>query len=183
MKITPSEAILVPLPLKELSILSGLSAVLIAATQIAVPNGWHLLGAYGYWLVRIALEAALFVGGLQVAVQIAGVQRHRFALVLATCLTTLVPFVLATTAMDIILGLPELERLPMVGVPFEGPQNAHPVGDRLVIFVYELCFLLDNHLALCLLITAPWILRQGAETEASAAKASSEKPQGAGLEG
>ncbi|WP_213216362.1 LytTR family DNA-binding domain-containing protein [Roseibium polysiphoniae] len=176
---------MVPLPLKELSILSGLSAVLIAATQIAVPDGWHLLGAYGYWLVRIALEAALFIGSLQIAVQIAGVQRHRFVLVLATSLATLAPFVLATTAMDIILGLPELERLPMVGVPFEGEGNAHPVGDRLVVFVYELGFLLDNHLALCLLITAPWILRQGAETEDSAAEASSEgreetRPHGSG---
>ncbi|WP_153771956.1 LytTR family DNA-binding domain-containing protein [Labrenzia sp. CE80] len=165
---------MVPLPLKELSILSGLSAVLIAATQIAVPDGWHLLGAYGYWLVRIALEAALFVGGLQIAAQIAGVQRRRFVLVLATSLATLAPFVLAITAMDIILGLPELERLPMVGVPFEGEGNAHPVGDRLVVFVYELGYLLDNHLALCLLITAPWILRQKTRSEDSAAEAPAE---------
>lgn len=120
------------------------SALLIAATESSSVQGGGMIGAYIYWVVRILIEALLFFAMREV------VERHllpnRSALVTsaASFLISLVPFVLAITAFDLVLGNPEL-----------GLENtANGDGRRVTEFLLELFYLSDNHLALCLLLSA-----------------------------
>jgi hypothetical protein len=75
--------------------------------------------------------------------------------VLAACVS-LVPFALSVTALDLILGLPELEGMVALGgTATEALQLSQPERSRVTSFLLEMVYLSDNHLALCLLLSAP----------------------------
>lgn len=58
---------------------------------------------------------------------------------------SLIPFTLSVTAFDLIIGLPELG--------LNGDTNS--AGSTATAFGYELIYLLDNHVVLCLMILLP----------------------------
>lgn len=129
-------------------IIAILAAMLLASSNLSQPSNASVLGGYAYWVVRIAIESAFFIlvrdaiernlAGTQPGWKIAG----------TAILVSLVPFVLAITALDIVLGYPEL-----------GAENpAAEPSFKLKEFGMELIFLLDNHVALCILLTIPRLL-------------------------
>ncbi|CAN0604853.1 unnamed protein product, partial [Ectocarpus sp. 12 AP-2014] len=139
------------------------------------PNGTTaLFSLYTYWVVRLFIEALLFIALRQV------IERYlpapsSFALVTGLAiLISLPPFALAITAFDIILGYPEL-----------GLESgaATPVS-KLMEFGLELLYLSDNHLVLCLLLSLPRIIMnrtapqpvQATEEAVSAPKVAQEVP-------
>lgn len=125
-----------------------LAALLIAASNVGQPNNVSLLGGYAYWVVRIAIESALFILVRDAIERNLGGAQPRWRIAGAATLISLVPFVLAITALDIVLGYPEL-----------GAENAAAAtSSKLNEFGLELIFLLDNHIVLCLLLTIPRLL-------------------------
>ncbi len=125
------------------------SAMLIAATESSSVQGGDVLGAYAYWIIRILTEALLFFA-LREVVERYLLPKHS-ALVTSTVafFLSLVPFVLTITAFDLVLGHPEL-----------GLGNGENAGHgRIAEFGLELVYLSDNHLALCLLLSASRLLK------------------------
>ncbi|WP_417686955.1 LytTR family DNA-binding domain-containing protein [Roseibium sp.] len=158
------------LPLKPMVLLAGLAAALIAATQTPIPPGWSVAAVYAYWFVRIAIEAAVIIAGLHLIASSAAHPWKRALAALGVALATLVPFVLAVTAMDIILGLPELEQLEISstqgGLDVALAPDPSAVGDRLTVFLFELFYLLDNHLVLTCIVAVPWIMQAAPQASA-----------------
>lgn len=120
------------------------SAMLIAATESSSVKGGEVVGVYAYWIIRILTEALLFFA-LREIVERYLLPKHSALMVGAVAFVfSLVPFVLIITAYDLILGYPEL-----------GLGNDTMVeGDRFTEFALELFYLSDNHLSLCLLLSA-----------------------------
>ncbi len=128
--------------------IAALAAMLIAASTEGRSGQTSLFGLYAYWLIRIFIEALLFVS-IRDAVEI-HLSGHRAPLI-ATAISIVVshlPFVLAITAFDIVLGYPEL------GLETAASMQASKFAE----FAMELVYLFDNHLALCLLLTVPKLL-------------------------
>ena len=126
-------------------VIALLAALLIAASNVGPLSGATLFGGYAYWIVRIGIEGTLFI-----LVRDA-LERTRFDAypdwmrTAAAILISLIPFVLAITALDIILGYPEL-----------GIENAATVpSTKITAFGLELIYLFDNHVFLCLLLSLP----------------------------
>ncbi len=121
------------------------AALLIASSQVTQNIPVSLPGTYLYWIVRIAIEALLFFTARQV------LERYLPATVSFAWMTGLaivvshLLFVLSVTAMDIVLGYPEL------GIGTAGSDTQ----SRIRAFAMELLYLSDNHIALCLLLTLP----------------------------
>lgn len=132
------------------------SAGLLASTQIQRPDNWPLAGLYFYWGVRILLEAGLFVAFLELFARLPGTWgKIRWSVVLAA-LVSLVPFALAVTALDLILGLPELDELVRGGAS-TAQAGSQPSGGQTHIgsFLLEIVYLSDNHFVLCALLSIP----------------------------
>lgn len=132
------------------------SAGLLASTQIQRPDTWPLAGLYLYWGVRILLEAGLFVAFLELFARLPGTWgRVRWSVILAA-LVSLVPFALAVTALDLILGLPELDELVRGGAS-TATAGSVPSGGQTHIgsFLLEIVYLSDNHFVLCALLSIP----------------------------
>lgn len=126
------------------------AACLLAANQQALPEGWPILANYGYWIIRLSIQATLFLAFLQL-VNLFPMRRSRlFSRLCLACLASYLPFVLSVTAMDIVLGFPELGAA--VGVTWVP-------NTRFSAFLLELGYLLDNHLFFCALIATPLLLR------------------------
>lgn len=124
-----------------------LSAGLVAASN---PNdfGAGRVLLYLYWITRLAIEAALFLA-FRSLVEAGGLIGRRPPILTAVAfLLSLVPFVLAVTAFDIVLGFPEL-----------GLGTSRSGGDSFVTeFVLEVGYLTDDHIFLCLLLSLPRLL-------------------------
>ncbi|MCR9136781.1 MAG: LytTR family transcriptional regulator [Alphaproteobacteria bacterium] len=138
------------------SFLTLAAAWLLAATQIQRPEGWSLAGLYGYWTVRIMIEAGLFVAFAELIGRLPGLKPRILLTAFLAAIVSLVPFALSITAMDLILGLPELGG----SVSFDNAQDGASAGQsaadsRVGSFFREILYLSDNHLALCLILTAP----------------------------
>lgn len=135
------------------------AALLLASSQISRPEGWPLAGLYGYWIVRILIEAGLFLAFAELIGRLPVLRTRRMICFALAAVVSLFPFVLSITAMDLILGLPELDG--SIGMlPVEGLASADQTGNTQIgSFFREVFFLSDNHLALCLLLTAPEIFR------------------------
>lgn len=121
------------------------AALLIAASQVAQDSPVSLPGAYLYWIVRITIEALLFFTARQVFEKylprtVSFAWTTGMAIVVSHVL-----FVLSVTAMDIVLGYPEL------GIGTAGSDTQF----RVRAFALELAYLSDNHIALCLLLSLP----------------------------
>lgn len=123
-------------------------AGLLAANEIARPTDWSIPMLYLYWFFRIALEAFLFLAVFLLLTLHPTLSRRTVVMCLAAAGLSYVPFVLTVTALDIVLGLPEL------GWPYE-PDNTP--SDYVSEFALELGYLLDNHLFLCLILSLPLI--------------------------
>jgi hypothetical protein len=134
------------------------AAILVAANS---PNGGGaiaLLGTYCYWLLRIAMQGLMFLSARSILEWNAPKSLSMSAILMLSILLSHLPFVLSVTAMDIILGYPEL------GIG-SAENDATP---RVFEFMLELIFLFDNHVALCLLLSVPrWIHRTSLSTAAS----------------
>ncbi len=137
----------------------ALAAGLVAATN---PDrfGWDRGFLYLYWLSRIAIEGGLFVA-FRSLLETAGRFQQRPELLIALAfLLSLIPFVLATTAFDIILGFPEL-----------GLERALAGGPSVVqAFLLEIVYLADDHLFLCVLLSLPRLLKLVADDKTSEAR-------------
>ncbi|MES0881286.1 LytTR family DNA-binding domain-containing protein [Roseibium sp. SCP14] len=140
----------------QVSFLAIAAALLLASSQVQRPEGWSVAGQYAYWLVRILIEAGLFVAFAELLARLPALaQRKWLAVALAACVS-LVPFALSVTALDLILGLPELEgAVALGGTASEALQVSEQERTRISSFLLELVYLSDNHLALCILLSAP----------------------------
>jgi len=121
------------------------AALLIASGQVTQNIPVSLPGTYVYWIVRIAIEALLFFTARQVLEKyLSGTVSFTWTTGMAIVVSHVL-FVLSVTAMDIILGYPEL------GIGTTGSDTQ----SRVRAFALELLYLSDNHIALCLLLTLP----------------------------
>lgn len=121
------------------------AALLIASSQVAQDSPVALPGTYLYWIVRIAIEALLFFTARQVFEKYLP-KTVSFAWTTGMAIVAShVLFVLSVTAMDIVLGYPEL------GIEAAGGDTQ----SRVRAFALELLYLSDNHIALCLLLSLP----------------------------
>lgn len=127
------------------------AAVLIAASESALAQGIGIVGVYAYWITRILTEAMLFFAFREVVERYLLPRRSVLVTGMVAYGLSLVPFVLAITAFDLVLGYPELGM--QAG---DGGGNG---GGRLIEFGLELIYLSDNHLGLCLLLSIPRLFR------------------------
>jgi hypothetical protein len=130
-----------------LLIVIALSGSLVAATNPA-SFGMERVYLYLYWLVRFAIEGGLFLAFRSLLETGQQLRRRPLILMSLAFVSSLIPFVLATTALDIVLGFPELGlgQAPSDGVSF------------IREFLFEVTYLADDHLFLCLLLSLPRLL-------------------------
>ncbi|MEM7193352.1 MAG: LytTR family DNA-binding domain-containing protein [Pseudomonadota bacterium] len=131
------------------------TAGLLAAHRCGHSSAFSVIGGYAYWTFRILVEAGLFAATLFAVERYIGHQISKWSGYAAAILFSLIPFTLAVTALDLVLGLPEL------GID----SGRSAVGLRLSAFVHELFYLLDNHVFLCILILIPRLMRQFASAD------------------
>ena len=130
---------------KAIVIVAILSALLIASHENATVNFGGVVGSYIYWLIRIAIQAAFYIGAWTLIERYGPKSLSNLLLLASAILVSHIPFVLAITALDIVLGFPEL-----------GIDSAAPIDQsRFVVFGFELIYLLDNHFIVCILISLP----------------------------
>lgn len=131
------------------------AAFLIASNDFNGAGPTALLAAYCYWLVRIAAESLLFFGVRSIIENYAPKTTSLVTITALAIVVSHIPFVLSVTAMDIVLGYPELG--------FDG--SAADERSRIAELALEMLYLSDNHIALCLLLSVPrWIQSRAAQT-------------------
>lgn len=136
-----------------------LAAMLIAASNVS-PNGTTaLFSLYAYWIVRLFIEALLFIALRQVIERYLPVPSSFTLVTGLAILISLPPFALAITAFDIVLGYPELGLASGAVAPVS----------KLMEFGLELLYLSDNHLVFCLLLSLPRIIMNRAAPQADLA--------------
>jgi hypothetical protein len=142
-----------PLASEEVTVcaIALLAACILAANEVGGGGlvGW--VGGYAYWLARIAIETALFFMALVLIEKYLSDRLSQGAIFALAWLVSLVPFTLAITTFDLILGLPELG--------YNGSDGGSVAG--ISAFFKELIYLSDNHLALCALVMFPRYLASG----------------------
>ena len=157
-----------------IGIIALLVAWLLAAHQSAQYAVFGVVGTYVYWICRILIEAAFFIAVLLAVEKYLKQSIPEWAGCLLAALLSLVPFALAITALDLIVGLPELGFNDDTLV-LDGKGRA---------FGLEIFYLLDNHLFLSGLLLLPRLLLSAVriqpekqdvvENKADAAEASTE---------
>lgn len=138
-----------------LCIVALLVACVLAANQVTEGGlvGW--LSSYAYWCTRIAIESALFFMVLLAVEKYTTARLSEVWSFMLAYFVSLIPFVLAITSFDLIVGLPEL------GLNGESDGQA---AANLSAFGRELIYLSDNHLSLCaILYLSRLLLRKQAE--------------------
>jgi LytTr DNA-binding domain-containing protein len=155
----------------QISFLALASALLLASTQMAHPDDWSLVGIYGYWIIRIVIEAGLFVAFSELIGRLPILNYRPWLVIALAAFVSLFPFVLSITALDLILGLPELGG--SIGFTPDPNQIAtdHSGSSRIGSFLKEVIYLTDNHLALCLLMSVPKLFQLAGSETASAPNA------------
>ena len=128
-----------------IGLIAILAALLIAANEVTQGGIQGLVSTYAYWGVRILIESTLFVATLY-ALERLFPKSPRHPLIYASAIIiSLLPFTLAITSLDLIVGLPELGLNEALNTP----------TNRWQAFGLELLYLFDNHLVLCLLLLLP----------------------------
>lgn len=127
-----------------------LVAWLLAAHQSTRSVAFGLAGSYLYWACRILIEAAFFVAVLLAVERYFKSLLSQWMRYLLAIVLSLIPFTLAITAMDLIVGLPELGLNGDTQVP----------ASRGWAFAMEIAYQLDNHIALSALLLLPRLLAQ-----------------------
>ena len=127
-------------------------ALLVAFTIAANPStqvdAFGFFGNYLYWIARMLMEAAFFIAVLFAVEKYLKQRLSKWSCYLLAMLLSLVPFTLAITAIDIILGLPEL------GLNADSKESVSRGWE----FVLELFYLLDNHLVFGAMLLIPRFL-------------------------
>ncbi|WP_196223288.1 LytTR family DNA-binding domain-containing protein [Roseibium sp. RKSG952] len=141
----------------QMALIAGLTALTLAASEVARPAGWSALDIYAYWICRLAIETVLFIGMLELCLHNRTLQARRWIAAAGAAALSFIPFVLAITALDIILGIPELD-LAATAVP---AGSAAPT--QLSAFYRELGYLIDNHIFVSALISVPALFAPPAE--------------------
>lgn len=103
---------------------------------------------YLYWLLRLFIECGLFVAFRSLLESNDAVRLKPVPLFITALLLSLVPYVLAMTTFDIVLGVPEL------GLD----RQVFGEGSFLGAFLLEIIYLFDDHLFLCLMVSLPRLL-------------------------
>ena len=140
-----------------------LSIALLAAFTLAANHSSQIeelgfFGNYLYWTYRILIEAAFFIGGVFIVERYLKQRMPEWTCYLLATFISLIPFMLAVTALDMIIGLPEL------GYDFYSDDSISLVR----AFGMELIYLLDDHAVLGALLLLPrMILRSKVELAAS----------------
>ncbi len=134
-------------------IVAVLVAMLLAAHQLSQSSLFGVAGSYVYWLCRILIEAGCFFAVLIALEKYAERLLPWWGGLATAILVSLIPFTLAITALDLIIGLPEL------GLNGQVQSSA----SRLGAFALELLYLFDNHIALCLLLFIPRVILAGVQ--------------------
>ncbi|MEP3276944.1 MAG: LytTR family DNA-binding domain-containing protein [Stappiaceae bacterium] len=129
-------------------VITVLAAVLIAASNVGPMSGAEIPLAYLYWLVRLAIEAGLFLGIRELIERRAPTAVPAYMTTGLAIALSLPAFALSITAFDIILGFPELG--------LEAGSAAQ--NSRVWEFTIEVFYLFDNHVALCLLLALPRLM-------------------------
>ncbi len=140
------------IPVSEMSFLAVFAALLLAATDISRPPDWGVAHIYIYWVGRILIEAGLIIATVQLLCPLPVLRVSPFRLVAVASLASFIPFVLAVTALDIVLGLPELDQSGNLVPHVQDGSRA-----KITAFLWELGYLLDNHLFLSFLVCTPVI--------------------------
>lgn len=129
----------------QIAILAFLSACLLAANEVTQGGVYGLLTTYLYWIFRIIIEASFFVATLYSIERFVGESQKTLVIYALSILLSLIPFTLAITSLDLIVGLPEM------GLN----DNQAVLVNHYQAFLFELIYLFDNHLALCTLLLLP----------------------------
>lgn len=133
-----------------MAILAGLAVVFIASHGPPEDESRSVIGNYSYWAVRIATESLLFFVTRSAIESYFKPQLSFAAITGFAVFLSHAPFVLSVTAIDIVLGYPEL-----------GMQGGGGPQPLLSALLWEMLYLADNHAALCLLLSMPrWICMQ-----------------------
>lgn len=103
---------------------------------------------YLYWLLRLFIECGLFVAFRSLLDSNDTVRLKPVPLFVSALFLSLVPYVLAMTTFDIVLGVPEL------GLDGQVPGGGSFFG----AFLLEIAYLFDDHLFLCLMVSLPRLL-------------------------
>ncbi len=148
--------------------LSLAAAWLLASTQIQRPDDWPLAGLYVYWTIRIMIEAGLFVAFAELISRLPGLGSNVILNAILAALVSLVPFALSITALDLILGLPELGgTVSLDNTSGEAASGQALAESQIGSFFLEIIYLSDNHLALCVILTAPRLFQTFKRTDAA----------------
>ncbi len=128
--------------------ITGLAAMLVAASNVGPTDGTSIAMVYLYWLVRLLIGALLFVGIRELIEKASPDKAPMIVTTGLAIVLSLAPFTLAITAFDIVLGFPEL-----------GLESGSQGNDtRISEFAFELVYQFDNHVALCLLLALPRVM-------------------------
>ncbi len=130
-------------------LISLLAAMLLASHQLSQNTGFGFTANYIYWILRVLTEAGIFIAVLVGVERYLGLLIPRWAVFAVSIVVSLIPFALTVTAFDLIIGLPELG--------FNG-DTASFISTPLAFF-YELIYLFDNHVVLCLMLLLPKLLK------------------------
>ena len=134
--------------------IAALTALTLASNHSTQIDAFGFIENYLYWICRILIESAFFIAVFF------GIEKYfkpllsDWASFVCAVLLSLIPFTLSVTALDIIMGLPEL------GINDTGAQQT----SRVWAFVLELVYLLDNHIALGMLLLIPRCIFRSANT-------------------
>lgn len=128
-----------------------LAAMLIASHQFTSDHPFGFAANYVYWICRVVAEAGIFIAVLLAAERYLSKVLPFWALLALSIVISLVPFTLAVTAFDLVMGLPELG--------FNGDTNTELSTAE--AFAFELIYLSDNHAVLCVLLVLPRLLSIG----------------------
>ena len=122
--------------------------MLLASHQLSQNADFGFFSNYLYWICRLLAQAGIFVAVLFGVERYFGRMLPQWGSYAVAILISLVPFALTVTAFDLIVGLPEL------GLNDSSPSEMSTSK----AFGYELIYLLDNHVVICLMLLLPRIM-------------------------
>lgn len=139
-------------------VIAVMAAVLLASHQLSLNSEFNLATNYIYWIFRILIQASIFIAVLLAAERYLRELLPEWGLFALSIVLSLVPYALTITALDLIVGLPE--------IGFNSETTSQISTAR--AFAYELVYLSDNHIALCAILLLPRIMLRHAFSNAEA---------------
>jgi hypothetical protein len=131
--------------------------MLLGSHQVSQNTEFGLAANYIYWIFRILAEAGMFIAALMAVERYLGKWMPEWGSFSLAIVASLIPFALTVTAFDLVLGLPELG--------FNENSVIHMSTSK--AFGFELMYLLDNHIVLCLMLLLPRLIHTYSSEEAS----------------